>query len=153
MFYCFKLGCLAFLFALLVRVFAAYTPSSIKKCEPFQICHDFHCGLTANQSQRSAGGPISCIVPEPRCLCTELTRMHASCPCRSSTASFGCARKCITKRAEVGCALKLCRFTCAFCVLSVQVSNGILRPCPHVHIKDYLGSPAFMQATLEKVSE
>lgn len=31
------------------------------------------------------------------------------------------------------------------------VSNGILQPCPHAHVRDYLGSPAFMQATLEKV--
>lgn len=31
------------------------------------------------------------------------------------------------------------------------VSNGILQPCPHVHVRDYLGSSSFMQATLEKV--
>jgi len=32
------------------------------------------------------------------------------------------------------------------------VSNGILQPCPHVHVRDYLGSSSFMQATLEKAS-
>lgn len=31
------------------------------------------------------------------------------------------------------------------------VSNGILTPCPHVHVRDYLGSASFMQTTLEKV--
>lgn len=25
------------------------------------------------------------------------------------------------------------------------VSNGILQPCPHVHVRDYLGSSGFMQ--------
>ena len=32
------------------------------------------------------------------------------------------------------------------------VSNGILVPCPHVHVRDYLGSTSFMQATLEKAA-
>ncbi len=32
------------------------------------------------------------------------------------------------------------------------VSNGILVPCPHVHVRDYLGSTSFMQATLEKAN-
>jgi hypothetical protein len=31
------------------------------------------------------------------------------------------------------------------------VSNGILQPCPHVHVRDFVGSSSFMQATLEKV--
>jgi len=30
------------------------------------------------------------------------------------------------------------------------VSNGILQPCPHVHVRDYLGSASYMQTTLEK---
>lgn len=30
------------------------------------------------------------------------------------------------------------------------VSNGILQPCPHVHVRDYMGSSSYMQATLEK---
>ena len=34
----------------------------------------------------------------------------------------------------------------------LQVSNGILVPCPHVHVRDYLGSTSFMQATLEKAN-
>lgn len=32
------------------------------------------------------------------------------------------------------------------------VSNGILRPAPHVHVRDYLGSPSFVAATLEKAN-
>mmetsp|Transcript_33907 Transcript_33907/g.75181 ORF Transcript_33907/g.75181 Transcript_33907/m.75181 type:complete len:829 (-) Transcript_33907:621-3107(-) len=32
------------------------------------------------------------------------------------------------------------------------VSNGILQPCPHVHVRDFLGSSSFMQATLEKAN-
>lgn len=32
------------------------------------------------------------------------------------------------------------------------VSNGILQPCPHVHVRDYIGSSSFMQATLEKAN-
>jgi len=32
------------------------------------------------------------------------------------------------------------------------VSNGILVPCPHVHVRDYMGSSSFMQATLEKAN-
>ena len=32
------------------------------------------------------------------------------------------------------------------------VSNGILVPCPHVHVRDYLGSTSYMQATLEKAA-
>lgn len=32
------------------------------------------------------------------------------------------------------------------------VSNGILVPCPHVHVRDYLGSSSYMQATLEKAN-
>jgi hypothetical protein len=31
------------------------------------------------------------------------------------------------------------------------VSNGILQPCPHVHVRDYIGCSSYMQATLEKV--
>ena len=32
------------------------------------------------------------------------------------------------------------------------VSNGILQQCPHVHVRDYLGSSSFMAATLEKAN-
>ena len=32
------------------------------------------------------------------------------------------------------------------------VSNGILQPCPHVHIRDYLGCSSYMAATLEKAN-
>ncbi|KAG1669632.1 hypothetical protein FOA52_010792 [Chlamydomonas sp. UWO 241] len=32
------------------------------------------------------------------------------------------------------------------------VSNGILVPCPHMHVRDYLGSSSFMQATMEKAN-
>lgn len=32
------------------------------------------------------------------------------------------------------------------------VSNGILVPCPHLHVRDYMGSSSFMQATLEKAN-
>lgn len=32
------------------------------------------------------------------------------------------------------------------------VSNGILRPVPHVHVRDYLGSPSYVAATLEKAN-
>lgn len=32
------------------------------------------------------------------------------------------------------------------------VSNGILVPCPHLHVRDYMGSSSYMQATLEKAN-
>ncbi len=32
------------------------------------------------------------------------------------------------------------------------VSNGILQQCPHVHVRDYLGSSSYMAATLEKAN-